>query len=208
VSARQAAWRNRLDLLLVSAFRLLDRENIGTLNIGELDIEAKAQLLSRLLGQHDLQQICRLSVGQWLTLCHSDDETLPPPPASMDLRTARIVMFGDSLLNCYGARSSKDWGQILREHKNVDVECHVYPGKSIGELVANLCDYVLDRAQFDETTSSLHFQTTGTSSSGGMATSLPETMASCPLTSPPRLSCISRSRSMAWAASQQCSHAF
>ena len=120
VSNRKNAWRNKLDLLLVSGFRLLDRDNIGSLNIGELDIEAKAQMLSRVLGQGDLLHICRLHVGQWLTLCNEDDVKLPPPPPTMDLRTARIVMFGDSLLTCYGARTVQSWGQLLKDYRNID----------------------------------------------------------------------------------------
>jgi hypothetical protein len=128
----------------------LDREDLASLQVGEMNTEAKAQLLGKVVGPSSLHNVCRFTLGQWLTLCHGDDPEIPGPPPAMDIKNSRFLFFGDSLLNCYGGRTTKNWGTILKERKGIEVETFVYPGASANDIFVHFIDWVLGCLREDE----------------------------------------------------------
>ena len=79
--ARKVAWRDYLDLPLITCTRFLDPSAEGALALAiGMDLDAKLNMVVSPLDAHDMRSLVRFNPVQIKTLCLSDEDGLPSPP--------------------------------------------------------------------------------------------------------------------------------
>ena len=79
--ARKLAWREHIDLMLITATRFLDPSSEGALTLSHpgMDQDARIRALVALLREHDVSSLLRFKPEQIKTLVTSDDFVIFQP---------------------------------------------------------------------------------------------------------------------------------
>ena len=141
--ARKLAWREHIDLMLITATRFLDPSSEGALTLSHagMDQDARIRALVALLKEHDMSSLLRFKPEQIKTLVTSDDEGLPNPPVRCST-TSKMTMIGDSFLQQYSKGGNKrKVDEVMREY-GLDVECICLAGGGLNQICLEVIDWL------------------------------------------------------------------
>ena len=132
--ARQLAWRDHLDLMLITCTRFLDPSAEGALALSMgMDIDARIRSLFSMLKANDLTSLIRFKPEQLKTLCMSDDDGLPSPPVRCNTQS-KMTLFGDSFLQQYSKAGNKKKADVTLREYGLDVPCYCLAGGGLNQI--------------------------------------------------------------------------
>ena len=141
--ARKLAWRDQLDLMLMTCTRFLDPSAEGALGLSHagMDTDARIRALYSILKANDLTSLIRFKPEQLKTLCTSDADGLPSPPVRCNTQS-KMTLIGDSFLQQYSKAGNKKRADATLREWGLDVECICLAGGGLNQICGEVIDWL------------------------------------------------------------------